>query len=312
MTAAVESRTPIHDAAFALEISKQRWDWSPEIFDLLGVPPTFLPSKSLLLASKHPDDRALTERVLTEALVGGRSFCFQSRNVRSDGYQRRVESTGTVVLNPDGSPGALLGSVIMLTDWDSPVFEEPSTGASSEGELAVALLARIEQAHAYVFRHYATMVARASRRVLGDGGQVDDVVQSVFEGLWCHPARFDPTRGSLATYLQLTARARSIDIVRSESARAERNVRFSCGTGHVNSPEDDVVGAVSHAEMRGRLDLLPDTERTPIELAFFGDMTYRMVAEHLGLPEGTVKSRIRSGLTRFASGGPREIRTLTA
>jgi RNA polymerase sigma-70 factor (ECF subfamily) len=111
------------------------------------------------------------------------------------------------------------------------------------------------------------------------------------------------------------ARARSIDIVRSESALAERSVRFSGGTGHVNGPEDDVVGALSEAEMRKRLDLLPDTERTPIELAYFGDMTYRMVAENLGLPEGTVKSRIRSGLTRLADdgepGGIRSGHTLT-
>jgi hypothetical protein len=71
-----------------------------------------------------------------------------------------------VAQNADGSPGALVGSVVILADWDSPVFEEPLTGASSEGDLAVALLARIEQTHAYVFRHYAAMVAQASRRVL--------------------------------------------------------------------------------------------------------------------------------------------------
>jgi RNA polymerase sigma-70 factor (ECF subfamily) len=300
---AVDGRARTHPADFELEISTQRWQWSPEFYDLLGAPPSRPPSTGLLLASKHPDDRALTASVLTEALVGGRSFCFQSRNVRGDGYQCRVEATGTVALTSDGAPGTLIGSAVVLADWAAPVFEEPLVGASSEGELAVALLARIEQAHAYVFRQYAAMVAQASRRVLRNGGQVDDVVQSVFEGLWCHPARFDPTRGSLAKYLQLMARARSIDIVRSESALAERSVRFSGGTGHVNGPEDDVVGALSEAEMRKRLDLLPDTERTPIELAYFGDMTYRMVAENLGLPEGTVKSRIRSGLTRLADDG---------
>jgi RNA polymerase sigma factor (sigma-70 family) len=80
----------------------------------------------------------------------------------------------------------------------------------------------------------------------------------------------------------------------------------------MNSPEDDVIGALSHAEMCRRLDLLPDTEKTPIELAYFGDMTYRTVAETLGLPEGTVKSRIRSGLSRLADDRePREIRALT-
>jgi RNA polymerase sigma-70 factor, ECF subfamily len=310
MTVTAGSSARIDDPELDLGNSKERWGWSSEMFDVLGISETLLPSTDHVLACKHPGDRLTTKRLLTDVLTYRGPFCFQNRNVRSDGHLRKMETTGTIAAAPDGSPLALIDDVVIISDWAAPIFEEPLTGASSEGELAVALLAHIEEAHAYVFRHYASIVAQASRRILHDRGQVDDVVQAVFEGLWSHPARFDPTRGSLAHYLKLVARARSIDIVRSESAHSERLIRF---VGHANrgsTPEDDVIAVISNGDVRRILALLPETERKPIELAYFGDTTYRMVAAQLGLPEGTVKGRIRSGLARLRDLEPIETRDL--
>jgi RNA polymerase sigma-70 factor (ECF subfamily) len=299
MTLTAGSSARIEDAKFGLEIRNERWGWSSDMFDTLGISKTLVPSTDLVLACKHPGDRLTTKRLLTSALTYRGPFCFQNRNVRSDGHLRKVETTGTIAAAPDGSPRALIENVAVVADWAAPIFEEPLTGATSEGELAVALLAHIEEAHAYVFRHYASIVAQASRSVLHHRGQVDDVVQSVFEGLWRHPARFDPTRGSLAHYLKLGARTRSIDVVRSESARSERSVRFLRHAAEGRNVEDDVIAAASNGDIRRTLHLLPERERKPIELAYFGGSTYRMVAAQLGLPEGTVKSRIRSGLAHL-------------
>jgi RNA polymerase sigma-70 factor (ECF subfamily) len=310
MTVPAESSVRLEDADGALEIPHERWGWSADMFDRLGVPDTLLPRADLVLACKHPADRPTTKRLLTDALTYRGPFCFRNRHVRRDGHLRTVETTGTMASAPDGSPRALIENVAVVADWAVPIFEEPLTGASSDGDIAVALLAHIEEAHTYVFRHYASIVAQASRRVLRDRGQVDDVVQSVFEGLWRHPARFDPTRGSLAHYLKLGARTRSIDVVRSESARSERSLRLVRHGDEGESPEDDALDAVWNGDVRRLLDLLPERERKPIELAFFGETTYRMVADQLGLPEGTVKTRIRSGLARLRDLDPLKTREL--
>jgi RNA polymerase sigma-70 factor, ECF subfamily len=291
-----DQRRPIEGVP---ETPDERWGWSPQMFDVLGIPKTLLPASDLVLACKHPGDRLTTKRLMKGALTYRGSFCFQNRHVRKDGHLRTVETSGVMVAAPDGSPCALIENVAVVSDWAAPIFEEPLTGSSSDGDLAVALLAHIQEAHTYVFRNYGTIVAQASRRVLHDRGQVDDVVQSVFEGLWCHPGRFDPTRGSLANYLKLGARTRSIDVVRSESARLERSVQFARRAGEGSNTEDDVIAAVSDGEMRRTLDLLPEREKRAIELTYFGDATYRMAADQLGLPEGTVKSRIRAGLAHL-------------
>ena len=112
----------------------------------------------------------------------------------------------------------------------------------------------------------------------------------------CRIMGIDPMR---IRYLQLAARTRSIDIVRSESARSERTIRFACGGGTIDSPEEEIIAATASDDIRRLLDFLPETERAPVELAYFRSMTYRSVATHLGLPEGTVKSRIRAGLSRL-------------
>jgi RNA polymerase sigma-70 factor, ECF subfamily len=299
MTLSPASLQTVQGAEIDFKISNGSWGWSSEVFDILGISESLRPSTDLVVACKHPDDRPTTKRLLTDALTYRGPFCFQNRNVRSDGHLRTVETTGTIAAAPNGSPRALVEKVVVVSDWTPPIFDEAVTGESSEGNLAVALLARIEDAHAYVFKCYASIVAQTSRRVLHDRAQVDDVVQSVFEQLWLNPSRFDPTRGSLANYLKLSTRCRSIDIARSESARSKRAVRLAHEASDMNSAENDVIASISGRDLRRALDCLPDTERTAIELAYFGDMSYRMAAQHLGLPEGTVKSQIRSGLSRL-------------
>jgi RNA polymerase sigma-70 factor (ECF subfamily) len=163
--------------------------------------------------------------------------------------------------------------------------------------MEVALRARAEDAYAYAFVRYAPLIRRAATGLLRDRTQVDDVVQSVFESLWRHPERFDSTRGSLVAYLHLQARGRSLDLLRSESCRASRVRRFASTTEASTSDEYDFEH--SSLDLRRALDLLPPALREVIELAYLGGMSYRGVAAHLSLPEGTVKYRIHSALVRL-------------
>jgi RNA polymerase sigma-70 factor (ECF subfamily) len=128
------------------------------------------------------------------------------------------------------------------------------------------------------------------------------VCQTVFTELWASPERYDPTRGSLRSWLLTQAHGRSVDIVRSEVSRRRRDERDGV-LAAAGPPEADVGARVELLALadhvRRALDWLPREEREPIVLSYFGGRSYREAAAQLGQPEGTVKSRIRSGLGRL-------------
>jgi RNA polymerase sigma-70 factor, ECF subfamily len=169
--------------------------------------------------------------------------------------------------------------------------------------LALGLRERSVDTHSFAFRTYAAAARASSRRVLNSEHQVDDVVQRVFEDLWDRPERFNPTRGPLVAYVKVQARARSIDLVRSETRRRGRERELDRATDLIDldDPMDQCLASSSNDELRRRVDQLPEIERVPIVLSFYGQMSYRAVARRLGLPEGTVKARIRRGLTHLGT-----------
>ncbi len=169
---------------------------------------------------------------------------------------------------------------------------------ASDAELASALCARELPALEEAFRRHATHVADTVRRTAG-GYYVDDVVQDVFLSLWRAPGRFRPDRGSLDAYLVMLTRTRAIDAVRTDQAWQRRHLKHGHVSRHCPDVEDLVMAGASAGELRTALRALPMTERVAIELAFFGGYTYRQVATQLREPEGTIKSRIRSGLRRL-------------
>ena len=154
-------------------------------------------------------------------------------------------------------------------------------------------------AFAELFLRHSASVAAVARMVLGANSGFDDVVAEVFAALWFAPDKFDPDRGSLLGFLRLRARGRSIDLLRSESSRHRREQRDASAPGVSPAIDAELVEAEIGETLRRAVARLPEGERTAIELAYFAGMTYRAVACQLELPEGTVKSRIRSGLQRL-------------
>ncbi len=150
-------------------------------------------------------------------------------------------------------------------------------------------------------RHHASVDAVA-RTILGNGPGSADVVTAVFEDLWRAPHRFDPARGTLLAYLRQMARSRSIDLVRAEDRRCRREVTHYRGSLHVVASVDTegaALAALQVAWVHDALQRLPEAERRPIALAYIEGLPYTKVAIELGLPEGTVKGRIRRGLRRL-------------
>jgi RNA polymerase sigma-70 factor (ECF subfamily) len=164
-------------------------------------------------------------------------------------------------------------------------------------EVATGILAGRAEALARAYEQHATAVFDFSRCIVRDAGLAEDVVQDVFLRLWRSPDRFDPDRGSLRSYLLTMAYGRSIDVVRSETARHRREareIRLS-----VVAPNRDDDALLDRDVVRDALATLHVAEREAIALAYFGGYSYRQVAAVLGVPEGTIKNRIRTGLAHL-------------
>ena len=171
---------------------------------------------------------------------------------------------------------------------------------ASDAILVVAVGRYRQEALAEAYRRHAGAVFALARRLLIDRAMAEEVVQEVFLRLWHQPDKFDPERGSLRSFLLAQTHGRSVDILRSEVSRRQREERDARETAEAGYDiEHAVVDLAVADEVREAMAVLPAGERAAIELAYFAGHTYREVATLLDEPEGTVKSRIRSGLRRL-------------
>ena len=177
---------------------------------------------------------------------------------------------------------------------------KPDLQGMGDAALVVAIGRWRDDALAEVYRRHGGAVYGLARRVLGEQTRAEEVAQEVFVRLWQQPERFDPDRGTLRSYLLASAHGRAVDVVRSEtsSRRREEHDARSAATAAYDL-EHEVWDLVLAEHVKTALNELEPDERKAIELAYFGGHTYRRVAELLGQPEGTVKSRIRAGLRRL-------------
>ena len=169
-----------------------------------------------------------------------------------------------------------------------------------DNELAKLIREQSSAALAEVYRRHSGPVYGLALRLIRDQTLAEDVTQEVFLRLWNRPHAYEPDRGSFRSFLLSHAHGRSIDLIRSEGARRtreEREGRYAPTSGP--TLEEEVMDLARAEKMREALQSLSQNERSAIELAYFGGYTYREVAEILGEPEGTVKSRIRMGLKRL-------------
>ncbi len=176
----------------------------------------------------------------------------------------------------------------------------PPLSELSDTTLVVGVARYRHEALAELYRRHAGAVFGLARRLLSDTTAAEEVVQEVFLRLWNSPDRFDPARGSLRSYLLAQTHGRAVDALRADGARRRREERDARNTVDAGYDLEREVTDLAVADyVRRALGVLPDAERNAIQLAYFGGLTYREVADRLGEPEGTVKSRIRVGLKRL-------------
>ena len=168
-----------------------------------------------------------------------------------------------------------------------------------------ALMPRVakgdESAFGEVYDAVTPMVFGLARRVVRQAEQAEEVSQEVMLQVWQQATRFDASRGSAMSWIMTMTHRRAVDRVRSAQASSDRELRVG-RESHVRE-HDEVTEAVEQrleAEaVRDCVDALTEVQRESVTLAYFGGYSYPQVAERLGTPLGTVKTRMRDGLIRL-------------
>lgn len=160
-----------------------------------------------------------------------------------------------------------------------------------------------------VFDRHADAAFSLAYRMCGRRAMAQDVVQDAFLSLWRSGAAYDRTRGSVRSWVLGVVRNRAIDLFRRETVRTGRDISAEGVVERMPAAEDVALDAErlqDARDVRSALCVLPSEQRQVIELAYFGGFSHMQIAEMLDLPPGTVKGRMRLGLSklRVALGDP--------
>jgi RNA polymerase sigma-70 factor, ECF subfamily len=203
-------------------------------------------------------------------------------------------------------PGATLGyhQTARTKGRTEGRLREPDDAQAKRRAEDVALLARIvdrdERAVEALYARYAGPLYSLAYQVTGAERFAQDVVQEVFIALWRDAARFDPARGAVAPWLFSLARHKAIDLVRREANVRKRTAEVDL---ELHEADDDVDHEtwlrIRRERVHAAIEGLTPAQREALELAFFSGLTHVEVADRLGIPLGTAKTRIRSALLRL-------------
>jgi RNA polymerase sigma factor (sigma-70 family) len=181
--------------------------------------------------------------------------------------------------------------------------EAPDAPDRPDDELVRGVVSGAHSALAALYDRYGRRAYSLARRICGDEGLAEDVVQEAFLAFWRDPGRFDPGRGGFGTWILTLVHHKSVDAVRRESAIRRRTVPAEEGQEWSTPPgpgaDHGALLAVEAGQVRDALGDLPAEQREALLLAYFGGYSQSEVATLTGVPLGTVKSRMFSGMRRL-------------
>jgi RNA polymerase sigma-70 factor, ECF subfamily len=185
----------------------------------------------------------------------------------------------------------------------------PNLCTLADEELMVLVYEGDTRAFEVIFDRHAAVAFSLAYRMCGRRPVAEEIVQEAFMSLWRSTARYDPTRGSVRSWVLRVVHNRAIDAFRRELPSASHDVsddRMSEVLPARERTEEEVERRAEARLVRTALDELPRDQRQVIELAYFGGFSHAQIAAALGVPAGTVKGRMRLGLSklRIALGEP--------
>jgi RNA polymerase sigma factor (sigma-70 family) len=181
------------------------------------------------------------------------------------------------------------------TDPDPPPGR--TTDEALDRRLIEGLRKSERTAMAEVYDMYGHLAYALATRILGASSDAEDVVQESFLALWRQASRLDPARG-VRSYLMSIVHNKAVDLVRRRGRRPELALDEDAPfrADEAGQPEAVVETASERESVRAALSALSDDQRRAVELTYFGGLTINQAADRLGLPAGTVKSRLRLAL----------------
>jgi RNA polymerase sigma-70 factor (ECF subfamily) len=167
-------------------------------------------------------------------------------------------------------------------------------------EALVALCARGEDAAlAELYDRYGRLAYGLALRVLRDEALAEDAVQEAFLAVWRSSGRFVPERAKASTWVLTLVHRRAVDLVRRSERRKAEPLESAPALPQQGSTEELVWLRLERERVQEALRKLPDQQREALELAYYGGFSQSELAERLGQPLGTIKSRMFAGLSRL-------------
>jgi len=168
-------------------------------------------------------------------------------------------------------------------------------------EALVALVARgDEDALAELYDRVSRIAYGLALRVLRDERHAEDAVQEAFLQVWRNAATFRAERAKASTWILTLVHRRAVDLVRREERRQVEPLTEEGETAQAPEQTEEAAWLRFERErVQTALKQLPDVQREALELAYYGGFSQSELAERLGVPLGTIKSRMFSGLSRL-------------
>lgn len=170
-------------------------------------------------------------------------------------------------------------------------------GGSSDQELLTQLCSGDQRAARQLYDRHIKLVWSLVVRIVKDSAEAEDVVQDLFVRVWQQCKTYDPARGEVGAWLTRMARTMAIDRLRSSVSRSNRELAFGeqvDAEGNMSVAPDDHL---EWSQVRRAVQGLPNEQRQLIETAYFEGLSQTEIAAHYDLPLGTVKTRMRTGMT---------------
>jgi len=182
-------------------------------------------------------------------------------------------------------------------------MDVPEDGSARDAvaDLLVAVASGDQSAFAELYDMLSSRVFGLILRVLVNRSQSEEVLQEVFLEIWQSASRFAPNKGQGRTWIMTIAHRRAVDRVRSSQSSSDRDVKAGLrdiGVAH-DSVAEQVELSIEGQRVAGALAGLPEAQREAIVLAYYGGYSQNEISALLGTPLGTIKTRMRDGLTRL-------------